>query len=161
MRKILIPVDGAPQSETAVRAVVAQASREPIGAIHLLNVQPTLGRYVRRFVDGTIVRGFLREEGERCLAGARRILENAGLPYSVHLRVGRTARGIAETAAALGVDEIVMSAEGGGLFGNLRMWLLITAVRRLANLPVLVVMGTGRERGVELPIDRWGRTVPR
>lgn len=160
MRKILIPVDGAPQSETAVRAVVAQARREPIAAIHLLNVQPRMGRYVTRFVDRAAVQSFLREEAERCLAGARRILDNAGLRYEVHVRRGRTAAAIAETAEALGVDEIVMSAEGGGLVGNFRMWLLVNAVRRRAKLPVLVVMGSERERGLELPIDRWG-SVPR
>jgi nucleotide-binding universal stress UspA family protein len=160
MRKILIPVDGSPQSEAAVRAVVAQARREPIAAIHLLNVQPLMSRYVTRFVDRAAVRGFLREEAERCLAGARRILDNAGLRHHVHFRVGRAALAIADTAEALGVDEIVMSAEGGGLLGNLRMWLLVNAVRRHAKLPVLVVMGAERERGLEIPIDRWG-SVPR
>ena len=34
MRKILIPVDGSRQSEAAVRAVVAQARREPIAFAH-------------------------------------------------------------------------------------------------------------------------------
>ena len=161
MRKILIPVDGSPQSDAAVRAVVAQARREPIAAIHLLNVQPVLGRYITRFVDRAAVRGFLRDESDRCLAGARRILDNAGLRYQLHFRIGRTAPAIADTAEALGVDEIVMSAEGGGLVGNLRMWLLVTAVRRQANLPVLVVMGSEREPRIDLPIDRWGSTVPR
>jgi len=161
MRKILVPVDGSPQGEAAVRAVVAQARREPIAAIHLVNVQPPLGRYITRFIDGRTVREFQRDEGIRCIAGARRILDNAGLPYRVHLRAGRVARTIAETAAALGVDEIVMSPAEGGFLGNLRIWLLIGAVRRHANLPVMAVMGAERGPKLDFPVDRLGTTVPR
>ena len=160
MRSLLVPVDGSPQGEAAVRAVVAQARREPIAAIHLVNVQPPLGRYITRFFDGRTVREFQRGEGVRCIAGARRILDNAGMPYSVHLRVGRVARAIAETAAALGVDEIVMSPAEGGFLGNLRIWLLVTAVRRHANLPVMVVMGD-RAPELEFPAGRLGTTGPR
>ena len=100
MRKILIPVDGSRQSEAAVRAVVAQARREPIAAIHLLNVQPRMSRYLARFVERAAFRELQREEGERALAEARRILDNAGLPYDLHVEVGKTARCIAHAAAA-------------------------------------------------------------
>ena len=158
MRKILIPIDGSRQSEAAVRAVVAQARREPIAAIHLLNVQPRMSRYLARFVDRAAFRELQREEGERALAEARRILDNAGLPYDLHIEVGKTALCIARAADVLRVHEIVMGAEGGGLFANIRLWLLVTAVRRHANLPVLVVMNP--ERGDRLDLG-WGTTVPR
>jgi nucleotide-binding universal stress UspA family protein len=161
MRSILIPVDGSPQGEAAVRAVVAQARREPIAAIHVLNVQPPLGRYVTRFFDRRTVREFQRDEGARCIAGARRILDNAGLPFRVHVRRGRIARTIGETAMALGVDEVVMSPAEGGLFGNLRIWLLISAVRRHADVPVIAVLGAERGAKLEFPVDRLGTTVPR
>jgi len=147
MRKILVPVDGSRQSEAAVRAVVAQARREPIAAIHLLNVQPRLSRYLGRFVDRAAWRDLLREEGEKALAESRRILDNAGLPYDVHVEIGKTARCVARAADALRVDEIVMGAEGGGFFANIRLWLLVTAVRRYANLPVVVVMNPERAGG--------------
>ena len=156
MRKILVPVDGSPQGEAAVRAVVTQARREPIAAIHLVNVQPPLGRYITRFFDGRTVREFQRDEGARCIGGARRILDNAGLAYQPHFRVGRVARTIAETAATLGVDEIVMSPSEGGFFGNLRIWLLVSAVRRHAGVPVMAVMGPQRGPKLDFPV-----TVPR
>ena len=162
MRKILVPVDGSPQGEAAVRAVVAQARREPIAAIHLVNVQRPLGRYVTRFFDRRTVREFQRDEGARCIAGARRILDNAGLPFQAHLRAGRIARTIAETASALGVDEIVMSPAEGGVFGNLRIWLLVSAVRRHAGVPVVAVMGPERGAKLDFPVERLGSTtVPR
>lgn len=158
MRKILVPVDGSRQSEAAVHAVVAQARREPIAAIHLLNVQPRLSRYLGRFVDRAAWRDLLSEEGEKALAEARRILDSAGLPYEVHVETGKTARSVARAADALRVDEIVMGAEGGGLFATLRLWLLVMAVRRYANLPVVVVMNPERAGRMDL---RWGTTVPR
>jgi len=162
MRRILVPVDGSPQGEAAVRAVVEQARREPIAAIHIVNVQPPLGRYVTRFFDRRTIREFQRDEGARCIAGARRILDNAGLPFQVHLRTGRIARTIAETAAALGVDEIVMSPAEGGFLGNLRIWLLVGRVRRHAGVPVVAVMGPERAAPLEFPAGHLGSTtVPR
>jgi nucleotide-binding universal stress UspA family protein len=144
MRRILIPVDGSPQGEAAVRAVLAQAQGEPIAAIHLVNVQPPLGRYLKRFFDRRTLREFQRDEGARCVAGARRILDNAGLPFQVHLRTGSVARTIADTAAALGVDEIVMSPAEGSFIGNLRVRRLIGALRRHAGVPVVTVAGADR-----------------
>jgi nucleotide-binding universal stress UspA family protein len=141
MRKILIPVDGSPQGEAAVRAVLAQARGEPIAAIHLVNVQPPIGRYLKRFFDRRTLREFQRDEGARCVAGARRILDTAGLPFQVHLRTGSIARTIADTAAALGVDEIVMSPAEGSFIGNLRVRRLIGALRRHAAVPVVTVAG--------------------
>lgn len=162
MRRILVPVDGSPQGEAAVRAVVEQARREPVAAIHLVNVQPPLGRYITRFFDRRTIREFQRDEGARCISGARRILDNAGLPFQAHLRTGRIARTIAETAAVLGVDEIVMSPAEGGFLGNLRTWLLVSAVRRHAGVPVVAVMGPDRAAPLEFPAGRLGSTtVPR
>jgi len=158
MRKILVPVDGSALSDAAVRAVVAQARREPIAAIHLLNVQPRPSRYLARFVGRAALREHQSEEAGRALAEARRILDNAGLPYDVHLEFGRTARAVARAADALRVHEIVMGAEGGGLWDNARLWLLVMAVRRHANLPVVVVMNPERTGRVDL---RWGTIVPR
>ncbi len=158
MRKILVPVDGTALSEAAVRAVVAQARREPIAAIHLLNVQPRPSRYLARFVDRAALRDVQRQAGERALAEARRILDNAGLPYDVHLETGKTARAVARAADALRVHEIVMGAEGGGLWNNARLWLLVMAVRRHANLPVMVVMNPERPGRMDL---RWGTTASR
>jgi len=158
MRKILVPVDGSDLSEAAVRAVVAQARREPIAAIHLLNVQPKPSRYLGRFVSRAAWRDLQREQAEKALAEARRTLDNAGLPYDVHIEVGKTAAVIARTADALRVHEIVMGAEGGGLFANVRLWMLVTAVRRHANLPVVVVMNPERAPGIDL---RWGTTASR
>lgn len=162
MRKILVPVDGSPQGEAAVRAVVAQARREPIAAIHIVNVQPPFSRYITRFFDRRTIREFQRDEGARCIAGARRILDNAGLPFQAHLRTGHVARTIADTAAALGVDEIVMSPAEGGFLGNLRIWLLVSAVRRHADVPVVAVMGPERGAKVDFPAGGLGSpTVPR
>jgi nucleotide-binding universal stress UspA family protein len=158
MRKILVPVDGSDLSDAAVRAVVAQARREPIAAIHLLNVQPKPSRYLGRFVSRAAWRDMQREQAEKALVEARRILDNAGLPYDVHVEVGKTPAAIARTADALRVHEIVMGAEGGGLFANIRLWLLVSAVRRHATLPVVVVMNP--ERSPELAL-RWGTTASR
>ncbi len=157
MQAILIPIDGTPAAEAAVKAIVAQAQREPVGDIHILNVQRPLGPYVRRFIDRATIRDFQREEVERALAGAKRLLDAAGLRYRAHCRTGPIARTVARAADELRVDEIVIGAEGGGLVANIRLWLLVSAVRRHATVPVLAVMGPARRPMLKLPI---GKTRP-
>lgn len=160
MRKILIPVDGGAAAESAVRAVVAQAEREPIGAIHLLNVQPRVHACLGRLLPRETLRSVQAEEGQKALAGARRILDGAGLDYQAHLRIGRNAETVAATAAALGVDQIVLAAEGGGLFAGLRRARLAKAVRRHGNVPVVVVRaGPKAER--DPPFGRGRSPAPR
>ena len=54
MRKALVPVDGSPNSDRAVRHVVALAEINPSMEVFLLNVQPVVGDWE--------VRSFLKKE---------------------------------------------------------------------------------------------------
>jgi len=139
MAGVLIVVDGAPATETAVRAIAAGARREQAPDLHLLNVQPAFGAYMGRFLSGAAIRDYQREQGQGALAGVRRVLDDAGLPYVAHVRSGEAASTIAEVADELAVGEIVMTGDGTALLGGLARRLLVARVIRRAHVPVTVV----------------------
>ena len=145
MSTVLIVVDGSTRSESAVRSVLRQARLGQVGAIHLVNVQPHLGAYVARFVGTGAIRGFQREQGERELAGAKRLLEEAGVPCHAHVYAGEAAETIARAAEELAATEIVIGADGLGFLGSLGLHSLVSRVIRRSNVPVSVVKGGGGE----------------
>jgi len=84
MKKLLVPVDGSDCSLRAVRHVVERGSGAALpGAveIHLVNVQPELPGDITRFVSREQVAGYHRDESEKELAEARKLLEAAGARY--------------------------------------------------------------------------------
>jgi nucleotide-binding universal stress UspA family protein len=139
MRNLLLVVEGPRQAEAAARRIALLARSEAIGAIHLLNVQPPFSRYVARFLPRATIRAFQRDEGAKALAGARAVLDEAGLPYTVHIEVGPTAETITQAATALGVHEIVIGADELGLLDRLLLRVLVARLVRLAEVPVVLV----------------------
>jgi nucleotide-binding universal stress UspA family protein len=147
MSTILIVVDGSARSESAVRSVARQIRLGQAGTVHLVNVQPLLGAYVGRFVGTAAIRDFQREQGERELAGARRLLAEAGVPCRAHVYAGEAAETIARAAEELGASEIVMGADGLGFLGSLNLHSLVSRVIRRSNVPVSVVKSGAGESG--------------
>lgn len=160
MRAVLLPFDGSPQAEGVLREVIRAARWGEVSELHLLNVQPALGHYIGQFVGARVIRDFQRDEGQKALAAARRLLDKTGLYYSAHVRVGDTPGAIVRAAKDLRVDEIVMGSGNGHFFGNLLQQLLIAAVIRRATVPVVVVRGASPAFDLELAADRSRPTYP-
>jgi nucleotide-binding universal stress UspA family protein len=139
MRNLLIVVDGPGQAEAAARRVALLARSEEIGAIHLLSVQPPFSRYIARFLDRATIRSFQRDEGVKAMARARGVLDEANLPYTAHIRVGRPAETITQAATELGVHEIVIGVDELGVLDHLFLRFLVARIVQLAEVPVLLV----------------------
>jgi nucleotide-binding universal stress UspA family protein len=155
MSTLLVHVDGSPRSESAVRSVARQARLGQVGMIHLVNVQPHLGAYVGRFVGTGPIRAFQREQGERELAAARRVLDEAGVSHRAHIYVGEPAEIIALAAEELGATEIVMGADGLGFLGSLNLHSLVSRVIRRSKIPVSVVKGGSGDIGAAGDKAAW------
>jgi nucleotide-binding universal stress UspA family protein len=155
MQTVLIPIDGSRPCDAAVNRAIREARLGRIDAIHLVNVQPRLGAYVGQFVGTQAIRAFQREQGERALAPARRLLEEAGVPYKAHIYVGDVAAAIAEAAGAFGVTEIVMSAKEFGLPGAMTSNSLIARVIRRTDVPVSVVKAAAGDLELEQSAGQW------
>jgi nucleotide-binding universal stress UspA family protein len=146
MRTVLVAIDDARQGEEAVRLLLEDPREAPVGHIHLLNVQPMLDGYVRRFVDAGTIRRFEREEGEKALAGARLVLEEAGIASTAHIRIGEASRTIADAADELGTDEIVVGADGLDVLGRAMLHILVIRLTRASRVPVRIVTSRRRRR---------------
>ena len=105
MKRILIPVDGSPESLEAVRAA-ASYGPAAISRIELLNVQPLLHRHISQWVAKRDRDAWRAQRAEEALAPARRIVEEAGIACRTHVRMGPFGQVVRETAQALGVREI-------------------------------------------------------
>ena len=139
MRTVLVAIDGSTCSDRAVEELVKRAKAGEKVETHLLNVQPRLGGYIGRFVSRAAVRAFQRDAGSDALAAAKQILLDAGVEHTLHIGTGEIAPAIVTTAAELGVDEIVLGADGLGPLGRLWFRLLAGRVVRESNRPVMIV----------------------
>jgi nucleotide-binding universal stress UspA family protein len=155
MRSVLVPVDGSKRSDAAVRCVARQVRMGQVEAVHLLAVQPPLGAYIGRFVGRNAVRDFQHEQGQRALASAKQLLDEAGIAYSAHIMIGESAETIATIAEQLPVHEIIMGDDGIGFLGGLNLHSLVARVIRRANLPVSVVKDIGPDPEAERMRGLW------
>jgi nucleotide-binding universal stress UspA family protein len=152
MRNILIPIDGTKQDEAAVRAVAASKRQGANGvAIHLLNVQPPVRSYAAQFLGLAAIRDYQRVEAGKALAGARRALDEAGMPFTVHIRIGESVETIAAAAAETAADEIVIAGGGDTLVGDLMRRLLVARLVHRSKVPVVVVRSQRPDGGRAIP----------
>ena len=114
MPKALVPVDGSDHSLSAVRHVIKLHRKNEPPDIHVLNVQPPLRGDVTAFVPREVVDDYHIEEGNKALAGALKLLDEAGIPYKKHIYVGNAAEVIAHMAKGLHCDEVIMGTHGFG-----------------------------------------------
>jgi nucleotide-binding universal stress UspA family protein len=139
MRTILVPVDGSQHALRAIDVLIGRVSRrEPI-AIHLLNVQHSVTGDVGQFLDQQQIDGFHREEALKVLATARQKLDDANVPYTLHIGVGNPADIILQYAAEKACNEIVMGAQGHSAIAELLLGSVAAAVKRRAEIPVQLV----------------------
>ena len=139
---MLIPLDG---SECALHGVTLILSKRPLYLnpddleIHLVNVQPSLSQDVTRFVSHDQIASFQREESEKTMQEARRLLDAAGAKYTCHHEVGNVAEVITNLAESLQCDQIVMGTHGRGAFKDFLMGSITMKVVNLSKIPILLV----------------------
>jgi nucleotide-binding universal stress UspA family protein len=151
MTRLLIPVDGSPNSELAVRHAVRQFMSNTAMEIHLLNVQPPFSQYVARFASRNSLHDFYRSEAETALRPMRKMLDSLRIPYSVHAEVGDKAQVIVGTARRLRCGQIVMSTARKNSLTRLIENSLTNRVIELTPVPVEVIAGNAVS-----PWERYG-----
>ncbi len=140
MRKALVPVDGSPNSDRAVRHVVALAGICTSMDIVLLNVQPEIEDWqVRRFLKKEEVEAMEESKGGDALQSARAVLDAAGVRYTPQVLIGPIAETIAKTALEQNCDGIVMGTRGLGAAASALLGSVAAQVVHLADVPVTLV----------------------
>jgi nucleotide-binding universal stress UspA family protein len=137
--RILLPVDGSANSERAVKYVIDLVKSCQTFEIHLLNVQPAMSGGVSGFVDKASLQNWHREEAEKALAGAKKLLDAAGTPYQVHIGVGNPGDMVASFANKLGCGQVVMGTRGHSSALDLLLGSVTNHVIAHTSVPVTLI----------------------
>ncbi|HSN41195.1 MAG TPA: universal stress protein [Burkholderiales bacterium] len=151
MRKILVPVDGSGNSLKAVQHVVSQLMENPAMEVHLLHVRTPLSQHIARFVSRRDRASYHREEAEKALRPACRMLEKSGVPYSAHIELGDRAQIIDRMAKRLHASRIVMGTARKNSLTRMIEDSVTNKVLELASVPVEVIAGDSISK-----IERYG-----
>lgn len=151
MLRVLVPVDGSRNSEYAVRQVVNEFLQNPAMEIHLLNVQPPFSRHISQFIDGATRYSFHQEQAEKALRPARQLVEQFGVPYSAHVKVGNKANIIVDEAQRLGCQRIVMSTARKNSLTRMLEDSTTNKVLEKTSVPVEVIAGESASK-----FERYG-----
>jgi nucleotide-binding universal stress UspA family protein len=139
--KILLAVDGSKHSLAAAQCLVEHADwyREK-PAVELVTVHLPLPKLPRMgmVVGKNQIRRYYDEEGEACLAMAKKKLEVSGLEYRANILVGQVAESIVQHASKTRCDLIFIGTHGRTAAGNMLLGSTATKVLHIAKIPVLL-----------------------
>ena len=138
MFRVLVPVDGSGNSNRAVEFLIRKAAlyAERL-EIHLLNVQHPFPGTIRGVHHKA--QQVHHDDGLEALAGARKLLDEAGAKYTYYIGVGEVAEVIAHYARDKLIEQIVMATHGRGAMMGLLMGSVTGKVLHLVSVPVLLV----------------------
>ncbi len=142
MLKILLPVDG---SEASARATAELARMLPWykerPAIEILAVHLPVPRLpnMKVVVSDEAIERYYAEETDAMIAPSIRMLDAAGVSYTVQKLVGPVAETIVDHAKQIGADMIVMGTRGMTALSNMVMGSVATRVLHLAHVPVVLI----------------------
>jgi nucleotide-binding universal stress UspA family protein len=140
MRRVLVPVDGSPGAEHAVRHVTALKQQGMELEVRLLHVAQALVPHdVPDIAAAGLEERLQNEDAERAFGAPRRLLGEAAMPCSTHLVTGDPAHDIASYAEVHDCTEIVMGTRGMGAVKNLVLGSVATKVVHLVKIPVTLV----------------------
>ena len=137
--QLLLACDGSRASQRAVEYACRLASVSKV-SVALINVQPRIvSGNVRSYFSREQIESFHRDEALKTLRGAQRRLEQAGVPYEIHISAGPAAEGLVHAAQSLGCDRIVMGTRGLAAASSLIMGSVTYGVVQRADVPVTLV----------------------
>lgn len=151
MQKILVPVDGSPNSLYAVRHLINEFMKHSDMEIHLLNVQPPFSQYVARFISKKNRDAWHHDEAEKALKPCRELLERHGVPFATHIEKGAKAEVIVAAAKRLRCDLIAMSTARKSSLTRMLEASVTNRVLELTSVPVEVIAGSEVSR-----LERFG-----
>ena len=151
MERVLVPYDGSPHADGALRHVIAQFMTDSAKEVHVLNVQPALSQHVARFADARDRAQWHRDHAQQALNTARTLLTQHGVPHAVHVKTGDAAHVIAQEAKRLRCHRIVVGTQRKNAFARLVQDSTTTQLIDRAPVPVEVVAGQSASL-----LERWG-----
>lgn len=157
-RGILVPFDGSDNAVAALRTAITLAEALAENIV-LLNVQPSFQTlHTKMFFNRRVIRGYQEQLFAKAVAEGKRLLDEAGVRYTVKMRVGDEREQICLEAddsdqdedafAGCGVRWIVMGARGQRIAGK-ALGSVSYGVVKAAPCPVMIVPCEGIDHGRE------------
>lgn len=141
MSRLLVAFDGSETSLHGLRHAIELARTMNDASIHLVyaHEDAVAEGAVAIYVSHDELAERQLAHSEDVLAEGRRLLADAGIPYTTEVLVGHVAEQIASRADELHCDSIVMGTRGMSAVGNLLMGSVSTKVVHHAHVPVTLV----------------------
>ena len=141
MRRILVAIDGSDGSMRALDFAARQAGYAPAAELHVLTIQPAAAANTawEIYVSAERLQEIAAERSRDILASASERLKGANFAVHLEQRTGEPAETIANQAAELGCESIVMGTHGLGKLGVLLMGSVAQRVLHYATVPVTLV----------------------
>jgi len=140
--KLLVATDGSKHALHAVKyaAGLVRLIRSASNAITLISVHDDIGlRLAKSYVGSAEVADYLRQQSERELQPARKVLDSLGVKHDIVIRTGHVAQEIIDCANAGKFDLIVMGAKGRSAIADLLIGSVAQRVLATAKQPVVLV----------------------
>ena len=140
--KILLAVDGSKQSLKAVDSLIAHYDwYRDKPQVELVTVHAPVPKLpnMNLVVGKNQIERYYQEEGEECLAAAKKKLDTARIRYKPRILIGRAAETIAMHALRYGCDFICVGTHGRGAAGNLLLGSIATRLAQISRVPLLLV----------------------
>lgn len=136
---IVVPVDGSPNAEHAVRHAIELVTAGFADMLHLVNVQPPVSGVVSTFIDRGTITDYHREHGGTALASARRLCEAAGIRFQTHIFVGQPAEVIGEYTRQIAAKQVVLGARGHSRVSGVLLGSVAQEVVAQVDVPITLV----------------------
>jgi nucleotide-binding universal stress UspA family protein len=141
MRRILVAIDGSDGSMRALDFAARQASYAPAAELHVLTIQPAAAANTawEIYVSAERLQEIAAERSRAILDAAAERLKGVSFRAQFEQLTGEPAETIADRAAELDCESIVMGTHGLGKLGVLLMGSVAQRVLHYARLPVTLV----------------------
>lgn len=141
--KILLAVDGSKAANNAVATLIKHVAwlrdKPQIDLLCAHLPAGTIGTIHGAVVDEHARKQYYEHEAQNMLAEPKRMLSEAGLSYTPHLRIGEPASEICRVAKDVGADMIYMGTRGMNLITTFVLGSTSQKVLHLAKIPVMLV----------------------
>ena len=136
---ILVPTDGSKGSIKALNYAIDFAKKTD-GKLTLLHVQPNYASpNVKKFFSKNDVEEYTQMLAAEALEPVKLIMEEAGVPYQVKIRIGLPKVEICQEATEAKADLIVMGYRGLGAVAGVVLGSVSYGVLHVAPCPVTIV----------------------
>ena len=149
--RILVGIDGSPAADVAVELVATRTWPEGshvviAEAIEIPEVISAVPGTPLAFVDVADIESEIRAQAGRTVETARERIAASGLTAEGRVLAGRTATRLADEAAAIGADLIVVGSRGHGTIETMVLGSVSAELVEHAPTPVLVARRPSAER---------------